>query len=48
MGSGNQELDWDIIFKYFVRHPSGDQVSSWLFKSGVELEIKIQEMSAER
>lgn len=35
VGSGNQELGLDIIFKYFVRSSRGGQVSSSICKAGV-------------
>lgn len=36
VGSRNQELGLDIVFKYLVRYPSGGQVGSWICKSGVK------------
>ena len=36
MGSRNQELGLDIVFKYLVRYPSGGLVGSWICKPGVK------------
>ena len=48
VGSRNQELGLGIVFKYLVRHPSGDQVGCWICNSGAKVKIRVQEMSAQR
>lgn len=48
VGSRNQELGLDIVFKYLVRHPSADQAGSRICNSGAKIKIRIQEMSALR